>query len=147
MRLIRFLFLATLLALPALPGRAAEPVNVRAMLVIASSQRGESDARLAAYEPTLRRVLRFDNYRLAGSGSASLSPTGTTTMNLGREHALLLDVEKSEGRNVRFKVRWTEGGRSLINTGLSLQPGQPAVLGGPSTGKEGEVWAVILVAN
>jgi hypothetical protein len=34
-----------------------------------------------------------------------------------------------------------------MSTGLTLQPGRPAVLGGPSTGKDGEVWAVIVVAE
>jgi hypothetical protein len=56
-------------------------------------------------------------------------------------------MEKSDGKGVRLKVNWQEGRRSLMNTGLALRPGVPAVLGGPANGKEGEVWAVILVAD
>ena len=146
MRIIRFLFLAALIALPAIATRAADRTQVRAILVIASNQRGESDARLAAYEPTLRRILRFESYRLAGSGNATLS-AGKTSVDIGRGHTLALDVDKSDNQNASLRVRWEEGGRALMNTGLVLRAGVPAVLGGPSTGKEGEVWAVILVAN
>ena len=63
MRIIQLTFLAALFALSAVVGRAAD---VRAILVIASNQRGASDPKLADYEPTLRRVLRFESYRLAG---------------------------------------------------------------------------------
>ena len=34
-----------------------------------------------------------------------------------------------------------------MNTGLSLRPGVPAVLGGPSTGHKSEVYAVILIGR
>lgn len=146
MRIIRFLFLAALIALPAIATRAADRTQVRAILVIASNQRGESDGKLAAYEPTLRRILRFESYRLAGSGTATLSP-GKTSVDIGRGHTLVLDVDKADDKNASLRVRWEEGGRALMNTGLVLRAGVPAVLGGPSTGKEGEVWAVILVAN
>ena len=44
-------------------------------------------------------------------------------------------------------MRWSAGGRTLMNTGLSLRPGVPAVLGGPSTGNKGEVYAVILIGR
>jgi hypothetical protein len=142
MRIIKLIALA-LLALSS----SALAADVRGILVIASNQRGESDARLSDYEPTLRRILRFESYKVAGEGAASLSAPGKATLTLGRGHALKIDAEKSEGKNVRLRVQWQDGSRSLMDTGLSLRPGVPAVLGGPSTGKEGEVWAVILIAN
>eukprot|EP01035_Chromulina_nebulosa_P003854 gene3855-biopygen3167 len=92
--------------------------NVRALLVLASSQRGASDARLAEYEPTLRRILRFESYKLAGEGSAALAGGGKSTVRLARGHALELEMEKSDGKGVRLKVNWQEGRRSLMNTGL-----------------------------
>jgi hypothetical protein len=44
-------------------------------------------------------------------------------------------------------VHWSKGGRTLMNTGLLLRPGVPAVIGGPSTGNKNEVYAVILVGK
>ena len=146
MRIIPLMFLATVLALAGTALRAADQTGVRAMLVIASNQRGASDPKLAAYEPTLRSILRFESYRLAGSGSATLS-SGKSSIDLGHGHSLILEAEPANGKGVGLRVRWEDGGRTLMNTGLSLRGGVPAVLGGPSTGKEGEVWAVIIVAN
>lgn len=149
MRIIQLMFLAALLLVPRSTIAAdAGQTRVRALLVIASNQKGESDARLSAYEPNLRRVLRFESYRLAGEGSANLASPGKATVNLGHGHSLALETSKGEaGGSVRLQVNWQEGGRLLINTGLVLPPGKPAVLGGPSSGKEGEVWAVILITE
>ncbi|HEX2852142.1 MAG TPA: hypothetical protein VHO24_02810 [Opitutaceae bacterium] len=147
MRIIQLMFLAALLIVSRSAAVAAESANVRAMLVIASNEKGGSDSSLSAYAPTLRRILRFESFRLAGEGSANLATPGKAGVNLGRGHSLDLEADKSDGRGVRLRVRWEGGGRSLMNTGLVLQPGVPAVLGGPSTGRDGEVWAVILVAN
>lgn len=134
---------AGLVGVQAADGRA----NVRAMLVLASNQKGATDGRLADYEPTLRRILRFESYKLVGEGAAALGGAGRSNVKLGRGHTLELAAEKSDGKGVRLKVNWQDGGRSLMNTGLVLRPGVPAVLGGPASGKGGEVWAVILVAD
>jgi hypothetical protein len=149
LKLLNVLFLVIALTGAHSALRAADGghANVRAILVLASNQRGESDARLSAYEPTLRRILRFESYKLAGEGSASLAGAGKAAVKLGRGHSLELEAEKSDGKGVRLRVNWQEGGRSLMNTGLVLRPGVPAVLGGPANGKGGEVWAVILVAD
>ena len=133
------------LALAPLGATAANDghTRVRALLVIASNQKGDSDARLAAYVPTLRGILRFESYRLAGEGSADVASPGKTTLNLGQGHSLQLEMPGGGGR---LQVNWQQGGRLLINTGFGLS-GKPTVLGGPSTGKEGEVWAVIVIAE
>jgi hypothetical protein len=82
-----------------------------------------------------------------GLGAALWGGAGRGSVKLGRGHILELAAEKSDGKGVRLKVNWQDGGRSLMNTGLVLRPGVPAVLGGPASGKGGEVWAVILVAD
>jgi len=146
LKLLTTLLLAALFIGSRAAAPAAEAGHVRAFLVLASNERGASDARLAPYEPTLRRILRFESYKLAGEGSASLAG-GKAGVKLGRGHSLDLEPEKSDGKGVRLKVNWQDSGRSLMNTGLVLRPGVPAVLGGPANGKSGEVWAVILVAD
>lgn len=150
LNVLKFICLAAALLLggrvPALAAGGGHG-NVRALLVLASNEKGASDGRLAAYEPTLRRILRFESYKLVGEGAAALSGAGKTGVKLGRGHVVELEPEKPEGKGVRLKVNWLDGGRSLMNTGLALRPGVPAVLGGPANGKGGEVWAVILVAD
>ena len=147
MRLISILPFVAALLCPLAATAADEPraVNVRALLVLASNQSGATDAQLAPYEPTLRRILRFDTYRLAGSGDATVG-SELTGISLGRGHSLQLG-QSAGGRGTRLRVQWTQGGRALMDTGLTLRPGVPAVLGGPSSGEKGQVWAVILIAR
>lgn len=148
-RLITFLFLAVVLPLMRSTAAAAEGHTVRAILVLASNQKGASDGRLASYEPTLKRILRFESYKLVGEGSAS-SEGGS--VSLGQGHVIALEAEASGGKakgggGIRLKVDWKVNGKSAINTGLVLRPGVPAVLGGPPSGGGGDTWAVILVAG
>lgn len=124
---------------------AATSTTVKALLVIASKSAGKSDPRLAAYDDTLRRVLRFESFRLVGQNSADISIPGTKTLELSNEQRLELKTESSEA-NRRIQVGWFEGKTSHMKTGLVLRPGTPAVLGGPAHG-EGEVYAIILTAN
>ncbi len=125
----------------------AERVNVRALLVVASNEKGAVDRRLADYEPTLKRLLRFESFRLAGEGAATLGEDGASVIALGRGQRLELSSEGGAGRGLRVKVRWLADGVRVMDTGLSLRPGVPAVLGGPGTGRAGEVFAVLLVAQ
>ena len=150
MRMIKVLFLAVVAIGWCTAAMAADRngATVRAILVVASNQSAKSDPRLAPYEPTLRRILRFESYRIVGEGSAVLARSGNAIVALGRGHTLDLEAEKSDGEGgVHVRVRWQEGGRTLLNTGLVLRPRLPTVLGGPSAGKEGEVLAIILVAD
>jgi hypothetical protein len=133
------------LLLPAL--RAADRASVQGILIIASNEPGKTDRRLASYEPTLRRILRFESYQYAGDDSTSLDIPANGRLSLGHGHDLQLTTESSDGRSVHLKVEWTSGGRTLMNTGLVLRPGVPAVLGGPATGNKGEVYAVILIGR
>lgn len=145
MRLTRFLPLALLvtplLALATPSARADTAVT--AILVVASPTPGESDSRLASYEATLRRILRFERFRHAGQGRATVPATGEATLPLGRNQSLLLVAEPGQP----LSVTWRQGNRTLMRTGLILRPSVPAVLGGPPTGEADEVFAVILTTR
>lgn len=141
----RLLFLcAALSPLWAVTARAAA---IEGILITASNEPGQTDSRLAPYEPTLRRILRFDSYHYVGGDRTDLEVPASGDLSLGNGHQLQVSTERADGRTVHVKVRWTAGGRTLMNTGLVLRPGVPAVLGGPSTGSKGEVYAVILVGR
>ena len=147
MKTIRlFLLFATLAGLVATV-RAAERAGIQGILISASNEPGETDRRLAPYEPTLRRILRFESYRFLGEDSATIAVPESGRLALGNGHELAVTVERVEGNAIHVRVRWSGGGRPLMNTGLVLRAGVPAVLGGPSTGHKGEVYAVILIGR
>ena len=69
MRLITF-FLLTLGLLSSVVSTSAadgDTINVRAILVSASKQPGQTDKSLSRYESTLRRILRFETFKQLGS--------------------------------------------------------------------------------
>jgi hypothetical protein len=117
-----------------------------AVLVIASKSPGKPDPRLAAYEATLRRVLRFESCQYLGRDRAAFAIPGEGSLDLGGGQRLELKTTPAADQRLRIQVSWFEGSRALMNTGLQLRPGVPAVLGGPAR-TEGEVYAVILIAN
>ncbi|MBE7540192.1 MAG: hypothetical protein HS122_17495 [Opitutaceae bacterium] len=135
------LFAFATLAVPT-PGAAAE---IKALLVTASRSPGPSDPELKPYVPTLRRILRFESFRLVGEGSTRLHAPGKGGIVLGGGHQLQLEIE---GRNSdRIDATWVRGKSTLMKTGLALRPGVPAVLGGPGTGRDGDAYAIIVIAR
>lgn len=133
-------------ALASFAAVARADASIQGILITASNEPGKTDARLAEYEPTLRRILRFESYHFVGEDSARLAIPAEGSLSLGDDHQLEVATEKSEGRSLGVKVRWTRAGHTLMNTGLALRPGVPAVLGGPA-GRSGEVYAVILIGR
>ena len=138
--LLAFALLATLAPF----ARAAERASIHAILIAASNGDGPSDRRLAPYEGNLKRVLRFSKYRHVGEGGTTLEVPGSGQINLGRGHALELEADGGKGPQVRLRVNWTDGGSTVLNTGLSLAPGGLTVLGG-AAGEGDEVYAVIVM--
>ncbi len=147
MKTIHLILLVAALTGLASFARAAERSSVQGILISASNERGATDRRLVPYEPTLRRILRFESYRFLGEDSANLTGAGPAQLSLGSGHSLAVTTERVEGGSIHVRVRWSGGGRTLMNTGLVLRAGVPAVLGGPSTGNKGEVYAVILIGR
>ncbi len=147
MKTIRLTLIFAVLCGLTLAARAADRASLQGILISASNESGQTDRRLAEYEPTLRKILRFESYKFLGDDSTSLDVPASGSLSLGDGHELTVATESSDGKSIHVKVRWTAGGRTLMNTGLVLRPGVPAVLGGPSTGNKGEVYAVILIGR
>ena len=126
---------------------AADRATVQGILISASNDKGQTDSHLSSYEPTLRRILRFESYRFLGEDSATIATSEHGQLSLGNGHQLEIESERSDGATIHIKVRWTSGGSTLMSTGLVLRPGVPAVLGGPGTGHGSDVYAVILIGR
>lgn len=138
------LIIGLLIGAWASPVHAAEATRVQAILIIASDKPARTDSRLARYEPTLKRILRFESYQFQGQGSAIIQTGKSSHISLGEGQSLVLTAESGE-RTIR--VIWEKDNRTVMKTGLTLRPGVPAVLGGPGTRRAGEVYAIILTAN
>jgi hypothetical protein len=146
MRLTQILAtLALICAILPVSGMSADGASVQALLISASNAKGGSDPKLAAYDATLRRNLPLNTFRLVGEGAAAVPAGGSSTVSLGRGHRLELQHEKGGG-GIRLKVQWINGGKTLINTSLTLQAGVPAVLGRRGD-DDGEVPVILLIAR
>ncbi|HWA27294.1 MAG TPA: hypothetical protein VG734_16695 [Lacunisphaera sp.] len=146
MKTIRLALLVALFGGLTFAARAADRAFLQGILIAASHDAGQTDRRLAQYEPTLRRILRFESFKFRGDDTGSFDVPGSGSLMISDGHELAVTTESSDGKTVHVKIRWTSGGRTLMNTGLVLRSGVPAVLGGPPTDK-GEVYAVILIAR
>ena len=109
----------------------ADGVSADATLILASDTGNGSDPQLGGFESRLRRLFRFKNYQLRGSGSANLSVPGKGTIGLPDNCRIALAVSDAGGGRLRVEVKWIRGGEMVVNTTVVNQRGDPIILGGP----------------
>lgn len=136
MRTIKLIFTLLLVALVApLATHAAQGggTTVRAILLIASKEKGPSDPKAAPYVGALG-ALRYESYRYGGEGSASVPAGGKTTLNV-QGHRLEL---QSEGGAVFVRV---------ADGGAKVSPGGKPAVFNVGAGGNGEVYLIVAMAN
>ncbi|MBT5901855.1 MAG: hypothetical protein HOH58_07075 [Opitutaceae bacterium] len=133
-------------ATPSLFAADGGEVTVRAILVSASKQPGETDRSLSAYESTLRRILRFESFQQLGGGKDRAEIPGKGRVSLGQGQVLEFTTQSSRDDRIRVQLDWRDDSHSFMRTGLVLRPGVPAVLGGPKRG-DGSVYALLVIAE
>lgn len=145
MRLVP-LALALACIVSALPQRAyaAAGVSVRAILITATNEKREADPKLRPYEAELQRNMPLSSFRHVGEGNTSVAAGGQGSIGLGRGHKI--DVEAEKGGN-RLKVNWTGGGRTVMDTTVSFNPGVPVVLVRRPSDDDKETLIVLLIAK
>ena len=124
--------LVALFMLGAVSRAEAQPMEIEAMLILASNEPAPLDRRLERVDYILRPLLRFETYRLLGQGSALVPTPGSATIALGDGHVLHLKTGKDRGG--RVEVSWQRGDERLLSTSVSLRRGKPAILGGAPQG-------------
>lgn len=143
---LSILFAIVAIATPAFAAEG-QTVNVRGILVQCLDEAGQTESSLAAYEPNLKRILRFESYKSAGQGSAKINAPGSGSVSIGSGNRLDVEVLEVSGDSIRARVKWSGGGKEIMNTVLNLRRGVPAVLGrgGPNSG--GAVYAALVIAQ
>lgn len=133
-------------ALAATPATAADSVSIKGILILASDEVGQTDSSLSKYEPTLRRLFKFEGYRQVGRTSTRMDVPGKGQLTFSGE-VLAIETTGNGGGTVRARVTWRRDGRTVINTTVRMKPGVPTLLGGPSAqGGKGNL-IVILEVN
>lgn len=115
-----------------LAAQNAQPVSVS--LVQATNAPAPPDKRLARLEPRLKKIFQFAGYRQLDAARSRIGVPGETTFKLTDGHRLRVALSPADGRKVRAALVFTRGKQTLIRTTLLLQPGIPAILGGPRYG-------------
>lgn len=135
MKTIRLILLLASLAGLATFARAAESVTVRGLLIAASQEPGESDPRLSSYVANLKRIGRFESFRLLGDESATVPVPGSGTLGFGGQTVRL--TTEGGGGKAELRARWGSVDQQLVNS--------TTVIIGPSTGRKGESYVVLLM--
>jgi hypothetical protein len=133
-KLIFTLLLAALFAPLASHAAQGGNITVRAIVVIASKEKGPSDPKVAPYVGDLRSNLRYESFRYGGESSATVPAGGKSSLNVGGRRLEL----QSEGGSVF--VRAPAGGATVAPGGKN------AVLRVDSNDK-GEATFVVVTAN
>lgn len=130
----RWLALCILLVVCVAPVRAGAGVTFKAVMIHASDNPAPIDRRLEHIEYKLRRMLKFEHYKHAGEGSASVSLPGSGTIQLGGGYSLHIQASDAGKGKVSAQVQWKKGGSVLLSTRTRVSRGSPTVLGGVSQG-------------
>jgi hypothetical protein len=135
MKTIRLILLLASLAGLASFARAAETVTVRGLLIAASQEPGESDPRLASYVANLRRIGRFESFRLLGDDSATLAVPANAALSFGGQTVQL--STEGGGAKPELRARWGSVDQQIVNS--------TTMIVGPSTGRKGESYVLLLM--
>ena len=121
----------------------ARQVTIQAMLISASNEAGETDARLSDYESNLKRTLRFERFSFLGEGSTRINMPGDAEIDLPQNQSVRVEAAYYGEREVWLRVIWMDGGRQFMNVVYAKwRRGQPIVVGGASRG--GQNLAIIV---
>ena len=123
---------------------AGNTARIEVVLVEAGNSDGGVDPALKAYAGTLQRLFRFGSYRQVSRKGMSLEIPGENTISLGGGQSLKLQATGAESGAMVADLTWLRGSTRLLHTRLQLRKGNPAVLGGPSSSREGGSYLLIL---
>ena len=112
---------------------AAQPARVNAILILGSNSGTGVDPQLQRYERHLKRVAPFDSFQHRGQGERAVTVPGSGEIVIDRHHLVSFDVAPAEDGKLRIAAKWSNAGKTLIQTTVVTPRNQPTVLGGPSS--------------
>lgn len=130
-----------LLLMAAYAPLGAESITVKATLVAASQQEGQSDASLKGYLPGLKRSFNYKTFRKVSGPAVKLDVPGKATVSIGKD-SLGLEASSAGAGQVRLGVDWRRGKKQILRTTVVAKKSKPAVFGGPTV--DGEKMILLL---
>lgn len=127
----RWLTIAMMLAVFATVSVAdsGRPVTLEAKMILASNDPAPIDPRMERIDFQLRRILRFETFRLLGEGQVMLGLPGSGQIDLGEGNHLEISATGQPGK-VRAQVQWVKDGSPVVNTAVSIKGDGFVILGG-----------------
>lgn len=112
----------------------AAPVPFRALLILAGHSGQASDPRLKSYEAQLRRLFKFPHYAFLGEARQALPLEQPASLSLAGDFSVQVTLSPAAPTSPKWRAEltWRRKDDVLIRTSLTLSPGVPAILGGPS---------------
>ena len=127
---MRNLLVIVLVLFATVGAAVADPVTIEAKMILASNDPAPLDRRLERVDYQLRRILRFETFRLLGEGSAMVNLPGTTRIDLGSGSHVEIQASGGKDDRVRAQVVWIKDGATMVNTTVSMKREAVVILGG-----------------
>ncbi len=109
---------------------AAQQARIEARLIHATNTARPADPSLAALEPKLRNIFKFQSYQSVGSGAVTANLPSTPNLGLGRGNRLELALAPGGGNKVQAGIKWFGPSGKVIETTMVMTRGVPVILGG-----------------
>ncbi|GHB98847.1 hypothetical protein [Cerasicoccus arenae] len=133
----------TLFCLTPCIAQAQERTKVEVILVMASNSNEGVDPQLKPYAETLQRLFRFSTYQQKDRKILSIEVPGGMTTNLFGGTSLQLGLQPIAGSKLPVNLDWRRGQQKLLTTLVRLNPGTPAVIGGPQAENTGTYLLIV----
>jgi hypothetical protein len=112
----------------------ADKVTIDATVILASNSDGQTDSRLSAIAPKLKKIFGFRSYKHFGGGSTTIGQSGRGTVKLGGGGRLAIKAAPAKTGKIRLGLQWDRGGATLIKTTVVKRRGETIILGGAPHG-------------
>ncbi|MGE9295593.1 MAG: hypothetical protein ACQKBV_04835 [Puniceicoccales bacterium] len=132
-------------ALAPTSAQAQETARIEVILVMASNSGQGVDPSLKPYADTLQRLFAFNSYQQRDRKQLSIPMPGGQTTNLFGGTTLQLGLQLPADGKLPVDLNWQRGKEKLLRTVLRLNPGTPAIVGGPQA--ENNTGSYLLIVN
>ncbi|MEO0795095.1 MAG: hypothetical protein AAFX93_08035 [Verrucomicrobiota bacterium] len=140
-----FALFALLLGFTTQRAAAQESTKVEVILVMASNSGKGVDSSLKPYAGNLQRIFNFNSFQQRDRKTLNISIPGGTSTNLYGGTRLRIGLQAIKDGRLPADIDWSRGRDRLLKTLVRLNPGTPAIVGGPQA--EDNTGSYLLIIN